>query len=950
MSRHTSFAVLCLFACRPAPRPDGAPHLAGKAVLVAPIVGASIKVSRLDGNAGEVIGTTTTDENGNFELELRETEGTVIVELLGSSQGSTKDPLTQKELTLSLTDRFAVIVPGLKLGESREGIIVSPWSTMMAARAQWDVETNGRLFPDALAATEALFSAHFGDRAFFDSMPLDPTTPTNGLSTGALHGFVTTALSAMGVDLSHRLLLTTSGLISTISLTQWLADDLRADGVFNGVGTKGVINVIEEQNVEVEFTRALLGAAMGSFATSTENKSGVGLGDLTAIITAISTDVSALYGSAAAGLTSQGPGPVIRVTSPASGAEYKDKAVIVGTAESPVGVAGVELSLDGAPFGNGGERSSTTKIVWALTEAVNDGFHTLRIDAKDTHGVSSTLTVTFSSDKTAPVLLFGSCKAPDDRTRNPVVDFQSGTVAWGIPSLDPACTMSSLESSEESDAFVFHQYAELMKEPVASATIGVVPEDQGPIATAQHALAVRASLFRGTKLIGHEATIPSNGATTSVRSIAIAADTFGAAVLDIGADEQVEMRVVVTDRQGNEATTSYWFKLDLLPTPLGRADLSATIPGSQRIEAHSFSANNAAQVFDTSVSRSFGMYIAAKYAVKNVSDRSTLFKLDYDAATVTARVHEWRGLVAGENTSWGLPNGLGYTTAQVCAPTKAALTNPTPPPVFTTCVNEASDDVPSQGALPANPWVLLRRNGSDTCIRAEEYPSFEPVEPLPDRQAAWRVVVADENGVPFVLSATGEYALKAGATATVSIGFDVPTFEQRTTTACSPAYVGNPPVYSAGLNAPRGPISTLVGILPNRTVYTGAMGWSGTGYVDCSGIACAGADCRADDNQIVLRAQGTLLYEDIYLGTSCVWLRRATRRAANVSLSRMTATSDFSVAGSFSVTTSARLSKNTLAHDAVFNLPSESFAVDHKDRATNQPPDHPIRYTKGLLP
>ncbi|MCC6811257.1 MAG: hypothetical protein IT381_27755 [Deltaproteobacteria bacterium] len=950
MIKHASIVLLCLFACRPPPRPDGAPHLAGKAVLVAPIVGATIKVSRLDGNVGEVIGATTTDENGDFDLELRETEGTVIVELLGASQGSTKDPLTQKELTLSLTDRFAAIVTGLKLGDSREGIVVSPWSTLIAARAQWDVESNKRSFADALSDANALFATHFGERSFFDSVPLDPTAPTNGLSTGALHGFVTTALSAMGADLSHRLLLTTSGLISTISLTQWLADDLRADGVFNGAGAKGVINILEEQNVDVEFTRALLGAAMGSFATSTDNKSGVGLGDLTAIITAMSTDVSALYGTAAAGLTSQGPGPVIRITSPTSGAEYREKTIIVGTAESAVGVAGVELALDGVPFGGGGERASTTKIIWALTQAVDDGFHALRIDAKDTHGVSSTLTVTFSSDETAPVILFGSCKAPDDRTRLVTVNFDTNDVDWDIPALDPACSATALQPANDKDAFVIHQYAELAKARKTSAVVGVVPEDHGPVSTRQNDLLVRAAIYRSGKIVGSEAVIPSAGVMTSVREITLASEVFGSALLDVGADTVLELRVIVADRQGNESSASYKLKLDLMPTPLARKDISATIPGSQRVQSFSFAGNNAHQIFDTSVTRQFGMYLAAKYAVKNVSDRSNLFKIDYEAASVTARIREWRGLVAGENTSWGLPNGLGYTTATVCGSTHATLPYPTPPPVFTTCYNDASDDVPTQGALPSNPWVLVRRNGEESCIRANDYPSFEPTQQLADREAPWRVVVADESGVPLVRSAAGEYTLQAGSIAHVSVGFDVPTFDQRTITACSPAYVGNPPVYSAALNAPLGPVSTLVGILPNRTVYNGAMGWTGNGYIDCSGIACNGPDCRSDNDQVVLRAQGTPLYEDQFLGTSCVWYRRAVRRAANITLSRMRTTSDFAIDGSFAVQTSARLSKQTAAYDSAFDLLSESFTVAHKDRATNQPPDQPIRYTKGLLP
>jgi hypothetical protein len=952
----TRALAICILtaACRPDVKPaKSAPQLSGTAVLVAPITGAQIRVVRLDVNAGEVVGTTTTDEEGNFTVELRETEGTVLVELLGAGQGSTADPLTDKPLSLSLTDRFSAIVPDLILGESREGIVVSPWSTLIAARVQWDVATNPRPYADALGATTQLFTHHFGERAFLDSLPLSPTAgPTNGLSTSALHGFATTSLSAVGVDLSRRLMLTPSGLINTISLTQWLADDLRADGAFNGSGTKGPINILDDQYVDIELTRALLGAAMGSFATSTENKSGVGLGDLTAIITAMSTDTSVLYGKAAAVATSTGPGAVITIMSPTASAEYRDEVVITGKAESPIGVAGVELSLDGVPIGNGGERASTTKIVWTIKAPIEDGFHTLRVDAKDASGVASSLTVTFSSDKTAPSLLFASCKLPDDRTRGATADFATGAVTWRTVAFDASCIGPSLQPKQDDGALVFHLYAELTKTPETSAAIVLVPEDRGVVATKPHELAVHAGIYRNGKLIGTEAEIPSKGISSSGRDIAISSALFGAALLDVSTSDLLELRARVVDRQGNEGRAVYKFRLDLLPTPIAVEERNAEIPGAQRVDTFSYANNNAHQLFDAAINRRFGIYAAAKYALKNVAERPTLIKVAYSPATVTARIREWHGLVAGEITSWGMPNGLAYSTASVCAEIQEELTNPTPDEIFTYCRNEASDTVPTQGSLPANPLVLVRRNGNETCIRADDYPTFEPIEQLPERQAPWRVIVVDAtSGVPMVSSSAGEYSLGAGKEAHVFIGFDVPTFDQRSLTVCTPAYVGNPPVYSSGQNPPRAPITTLVGVLPHRTVYNTAFTWDGQAYIDCSGMTCAGSDCRTAENQVLLRAQGTVFYEDTFIGSGgCYCYRRAIRRAANITLSRMRATSDVAVTGNFALTTSARLAKNPTLHDRVFDLPREAFAVDHRSRNPNQPPDHVIRYTKGLLP
>ncbi|MCC6812311.1 MAG: hypothetical protein IT381_33120 [Deltaproteobacteria bacterium] len=947
--------LIVLAACRPPAAEHSAQHITGTAALVAPIVGANIRITRLDSNPGELIGTAVTDDTGAFDIELADTEGAVLVELLGTSEGKTLDPVSRRDLSLSLTDRFAAVITKLKLGESRNGVVISPWSTLIAARVQWDVAYNHRSFDEALEGTMALFVQHFGDRAFLDSSaPLDPTAgPTNGLSTNALHGFITTALAAMGIDLSRRLQLTPSGLVTTISMTQWLADDLRADGAFNGVGTKGVINILDEQNLDPEATRALLGAALGSFMTSAENKSGVGLSDMTAIITAISTDTSALYGTATpAGATSIGPGPKITLASPLSGSAYREATAIIGTAESTVGVAGVELALDGQSIGNGGERSSTTKIIWALNANLDDGFHTLRIDAKDAAGQASSLTVTFNSDKTPPIFLFGSCKAPDDTTRLVLSDFVSGHVDWGSPAFDATCTATALTPKSDDDAIILHQFAELSKARATSASLNLVPEDHGPVFSEPHEIAMRAGIYRKGKLVGIEATIPASGVSSSIREIAISSDLFGDALLDVSSNDVLELRITVVDRLGNESTSSFKFKLDLLPTPFAAYDYSATVPGSQRITSYSFASNNAQQVFDASINRQFGLYIAGKYAVRNVSDRPATLKLTGSPADVVATITEWRGLVAGENTSWGLPNGLAYSSMTTCAQTQGQLTNPVPPPIYDSCFNSASDTIPSQGSLPANPWVLMQRGGQSLCIRADEFPEDDPTVQLDPVHVPWRIIVTDAvSGVPLVQSASSEYTLAANATANVFVGFDVPVFAQRSLQVCSPSYVGTPNVLSSAIDPHRAAITTLTGILPDRMVYNGDFTWQGPGYIDCSGMTCTGSDCRSTENQVVLRAQGTVFYEDIFIGSgSCYWLRRAYRRAANINLARMRTTSSFAVKGNFALSTTARLPRNPIDHPNAFDLPVESFAVDHSSRATNQPPDHPVRYTKGLLP
>lgn len=952
--------VLMTFAgflsCRPEAR-VAAQTLSGTVVLVAPIVGASVQVVRLDGNPGEVIGRGVTDEEGNYTIELVDTVGAALVEVTGEAGGATKEPLSQKQLRLSLTDSFAAIVTDLKLGHSKTNVVVSPWSTLIAARARWDIETNGRTVADALARSTDLFVQHFGERSFFDSKPVDPTNGvTNGLSTGSLHGFVTTALAMMGMDMSRRLQLTPSSVITTLSLTQWLADDLRGDGVFNNRGRDGQpINIIDEQGLDKELTRAQLGAALGTFITSPDNKSGIGLRDLTAIITSMSTDASPLY-EGTAGAQSEGPGPTISLVSPANGEEYRDKVIVVGQVESEVGVAGVELALDGQALGGGGVRVSTTKVIWTVDAPVDDGFHTLAVTARDASGQASQLTITFNSDKTAPVLLFASCKAVDDRLRIAKATFTTGQVDWGQVAWDPSCTLPALTTTEDDESMTLHSFAELAKRSETASVVAIVPEDRGQVFTEQNKVLVVASIYRGEQQVGHDAIISVAPGDASVREIPISGAAFGDELLNVDAGAKLELRIAATDRQGNQITSSYSFFLDLLPTPLAVAEQTPNVGSARRVESYGFAAGNADSVFDPALPIPFGLFVAGEYLVKNVSDRTIAFQVaEQNAGTLTAIVREWTGMVAAQKTTWGLPNNWGYQSSVTTAPTRAELTNPPLDDLYSNCFNTAASFNISQESLPSSIVVLARSDGAESCRTPEELRTTESLF----ASAAWHIVATNAStGVPLPLSASGEYSLSAGATGTVTIAFDIPRFQQRDVRSCAPLYRDEVFDGTLLLSSPdfqQATVSTFKGLLLPRSVYGTAtatypnLSWTGRAWVDCTGFACTGPGCRTDDDQVMLRAQGSIQYSD-FRPVGGPWQRRAERRAAAVTLSRMHLTLDYSVDGTFAVSTSSRLPTNANAFDSTFDLKTESFSVHHSSANPSAPPDHPIRYTKGLLP
>jgi hypothetical protein len=201
-------------ACKPTPK-TGQTSVAGRAMLVAPIVGAHVRITLFGATDAEVAADTVTDKDGRFDVPIVNGEGTILVEVLGDQGGTTNEPISQKPLQLSYTDRFTSMSANVTLGQQLAGIVVSPWSTMLTARAQWDMVTNKTSAAAALANAANLFLTHFDGIAFMSSEPTDPAVgPTNGLPSSAIHGFVTSGLAAMGVDLSRRLSLSESDLIS----------------------------------------------------------------------------------------------------------------------------------------------------------------------------------------------------------------------------------------------------------------------------------------------------------------------------------------------------------------------------------------------------------------------------------------------------------------------------------------------------------------------------------------------------------------------------------------------------------------------------------------------------------------------------------------------------------------------------------------------------------------
>jgi hypothetical protein len=641
----------------------------------------------------------------------------------------------------------------------------------------------------------------------------------------------------------------------------------------------------------------------------------------------------------------------------------RDSVLITGGVTSSAGVAGVEVFLDETQVTNG-NRTSVSSIEFSGTWPLTDGFHVLRVVARDSNGKPSTLSVPFSSDSTPPTITFSFCTSFDDRARNPVPAYKvaSSTIDWGkAPIADSGCSEQALQSDDE-NAYVFHEYSELAKFAATSSQFGFVPEEKGPVTTAQSALVFEASVWRNNAIVGNVARIAGRPGETT-RLVALAADMFGDEIRDLSVDDHVELRLVAADNQGNEGKLTLKFVLDFLPSPLKIEPLSMAASPAEDVSSYTFSAGNVGSLLDPAAPLPLDMLVVQRFALTNVSDRQIGFKVPLKSgAKLDASYSEWVGFVAGEAISNGTDSDATLALTQGDLAPVAVKQH------WNTCSNNQPQEHLRLSQLTYPVSVLVVSGGTSTCLDTN---SLLTADPVMTTSSVWAVRVHTAGGALRFTTASGYYTINPSESLQVSIGFSKPIFQPRTGLACSLSY--ETWAYNSGF-APRqySDFFVAVGYAPSalslpfgvslspRTLFQYRPqdnGWtySDLGWVDCSGVSCAQTGCRTANDQIVLQLQGgqhTDEYQNGYLNGQLAWMRTGYREWASFALSRFNQPYSLSVSGTAAVTSTSRLTTNTQAFEQTFNLPVEQFSVSHSTKSSQTRPGNTQAaiYTKGTLP
>jgi len=240
-------------------------------VTAGPVGSASVSAYAITGGQmGAKIGSATTDANGNFSMTIGSYAGPVMLQASG---GSYTDEATGTVMPMAIGDVMTAIMPTVVGGATITGIQVTPVTAMAQAMAQ---HMTGGMSDANIAAANQAMGSHFAVSDILHVQPMNPLMAGSG--TGASqdaknYGMTLAAMSKYAQTL---------GLSTSSSMVTAMMNDAM-DGIFDGTtGTTAVQmgGMGGGMMMPANTGTSGMGAAMNTFMTSAQNKSGVTTPDL----------------------------------------------------------------------------------------------------------------------------------------------------------------------------------------------------------------------------------------------------------------------------------------------------------------------------------------------------------------------------------------------------------------------------------------------------------------------------------------------------------------------------------------------------------------------------------------------------------------------------------------------------------------------------------------------
>lgn len=224
----------------------------GTVWLDQPVQEATVQLSDVDtqGNLGPVLARATTNSQGHWRADVRSHEGPIHI---SASQAHLTAPLQ-------------AYVPWVSAGTDVGQVVVTPISHLAAAYARYLMRQPTEP-QDAIERAQARINALFGDHPHHVTIPhVWPETPeqanpqpwTHAVASALyLHGF-----KHLADTRSHDQGVTLNAPLSVMDVLELLAEDVEADGVFDGLGRSGQTLKVGQQNLSSHFLRTDVAQAL----------------------------------------------------------------------------------------------------------------------------------------------------------------------------------------------------------------------------------------------------------------------------------------------------------------------------------------------------------------------------------------------------------------------------------------------------------------------------------------------------------------------------------------------------------------------------------------------------------------------------------------------------------------------------------------------------------------
>lgn len=234
--------------------------------LKGPLNGATVTAYGITGGqVGAQIGTATTDANGGFSMTTGNYTGAVMLQVSG---GAYTDEATGTLMTMAPGDVMTAALPTVAAGAMISGIQVTPITAMAQTMAQHlaDGMTDANI-----AAANAAMGTYFSVNDILHTQPMNPLVSNSGTGASVDAQNYGMALAAIS-QAAH-----TQGMATSSAMVTALMNDA-SDGIMDGKDGNIPVQMGGMAGGAMMPTNAGtsgLGAAMNTFMTSTQNKSGI---------------------------------------------------------------------------------------------------------------------------------------------------------------------------------------------------------------------------------------------------------------------------------------------------------------------------------------------------------------------------------------------------------------------------------------------------------------------------------------------------------------------------------------------------------------------------------------------------------------------------------------------------------------------------------------------------